>query len=177
MRAAMPSLPRENTAQKVRDSATTRAKAAAMWLCFVAVATVLNSLILFKYARFIDLFIGLSFTQFIDAIFVGMQLEPPGAPWWYTTLPALMLDMPFVLVLLLLAVKVAQRRRRATQVSLWLYATDTLVITLSFAASIAMFHSPIRPIAWQSLTLVVHGVGLLILSRAWRSSVSAQITA
>jgi hypothetical protein len=112
MRAAMPSLPPENAAQKVSDSGTTPAKAAAIWLCFVAVATVLNSLILFKYSRFIDPFIGLSFTQFIDAIFVGMQLEPPGAPWWNTALPALLLDMPFVLVLLLLAVKVAQGRRR-----------------------------------------------------------------
>jgi hypothetical protein len=141
------------------------------------VATILNSLILFKYSRFIDLFIGLSFTQFIDAIFVGMQLEPPGTPWWYTALPALLLDMPFVLVLLLLAVKVARRRRRATQASFWLYAIDTLAITLSFAASITMFHSPIRPLAWQSLTLIVHGTGLLILSRAWRASVIAQTTA
>jgi hypothetical protein len=176
MRAAMTSPPQDR-AQKVSDSGTTRAKVAAIWLCFVAVATILNSLILFKYSRFIDLFIGLSFTQFIDAIFVGMQLEPPGAPWWYTALPALVLDMPFVLVLLLLAVKVARRRRRATQVSFWLYASDTLVIALSFAASIAMFHSPVRRLAWQSLTLIVHAVGLLILSRAWRASVGAQITA
>lgn len=77
----------ENTGQKAIDSDTKRAKAGAIWLCFVAVATILNSLILFKYSRFIDLFIGLSFTQFIDAIFVGMQLEPLGAPWWYTALP------------------------------------------------------------------------------------------
>ena len=61
-------------------SETAKAKTAAIWLYLVAAATVLNSLILFKY-RFIDLLIGLSFTQFIDAIFVGMQLEPPGAPW------------------------------------------------------------------------------------------------
>ena len=53
-------------------------KAATVWLCLVALATVLNSVILFKYSRFIDFLIGLSFTQFIDAVFVGMHLEPPG---------------------------------------------------------------------------------------------------
>jgi hypothetical protein len=127
--------------------------------------------------RFIDLLIGLSFTQFIDAIFVGMQLEPPGAPWWYTALPALVLDMPFVILLLVLAVKVSRRRRRATQFSFWLYAIDTLVVTLSFAASIAIFHSPLRPLAWQSLTLIAHGVGLLVLFRALQASVAAQTPA
>jgi len=176
MRAAMTSPP-QNSAQKLSDSGITRAKAAAIWLCLVTVATVLNSLILFKYSRFIDLFIGLSFTQCIDAYFVGMQLEPPGAPWWYTAYPALMLDMPFVFVLLVLAVKVSHRRHRATQVSFWLYAIDTLVITLGLAASIAILHSPVRPLAWQGLTLIVHAVGLLILSRARRASVRAQIPA
>jgi hypothetical protein len=132
---------------------------------------------LFKYSRFIDLLIGLSFTQFIDAIFVGMQLEPPGAPWWYTALPALVLDIPIVYVLLLLAAKVARRSRRATQVSFWLYAIDTLVITLSFAASISMFHLPIRALGWQGLTLIVHAIGLLILFRTWRASVIPQTIA
>ena len=159
------------------DSGITRPKAAAIWLCLAAVATVLNSLILFKYSRFIDLFIGLSFTQFIDAIFVGMQLEPPGASWWYTACPALVFDMPFVLVLLVLAVLVSHRWQRATQVSFWLYAIDTLIITLSLAASIAIFHPPVRQLAWQSLTLIVHAVGLVILSRARQASVSAQIPA
>jgi hypothetical protein len=49
------------------NSGTAKAKTAALWLYLVSAATVLNSLILFKY-RFIDLLIGLSFTQFIDAI-------------------------------------------------------------------------------------------------------------
>lgn len=88
-----------------------------------------------------------------------------------------MLDMPFVLVLLVLAAKVWHRRHRATEVSFWLYAIDTLVITLSLAASIAIFYSPVRQLAWQSLTLIVHAVGLLILSRARQASVSAQIPA
>jgi len=46
-------------------------------------------------------------------------------------------------VLLVLAVKVSHRRHRAAQVSFWLYAIDTLVITLSFAASIATFRTAI----------------------------------
>ena len=158
------------------NSETAKAKTAAVWLYLVAAATVLNSLILFKY-RFIDLLIGLSFTQFIDAIFVGMQLEPPAAPWWYTAGPALMLDAPFIVLLLVLAVKVSHRRYRATQFSFWLYAVDTLIVTLSLAASIVIFHSPIRPLAWQSLTLIAHGIGLLILFRAWRVSVAARIPA
>ena len=169
--------PPQTGAQKLSNSGITWPKAAAIWLCLVALATVLNSLIVFKYSRFIDLFIGLSFTQFIDAIFVGMQLEPPGAHWLYTAGPALMLDMPFVLVLLVLAVKVSHRRHRATQVSFWLYAIDTLVIAFSFAASIAIFHSAIRQLAWQSLTLIVHAIGLLVLTRARQASMSAQIPA
>ena len=155
------------------NSETAKTKVAAVWLYLVAAATVLNSLILFKY-RFIDLLIGLSFTQFIDAIFVGMQLEPPGAPWWYTAGPALMLDVPFIVLLLVLAVKVSHRQHRATQFSFWLYAVDTLVVTLSFAASIAIFHIPLRPLAWQSLTLIAHGIGMSFLFRAWRVSVAVQ---
>jgi len=169
--------PPENGTQRPSDSGITRARAAAIWLCLVAVATVLNSLILFKYSRYIDLLTGLSFTQFIDAIFVGMQLEPPGAPWWYTAYPALMLDIPFVLVLLVLAAKVSHRRHRATQISFWLYAVDTIVIALSNAASIVIFHTPVRSLAWPSLTLIVHAVGLLILSRARRATVNTRIPA
>ncbi len=98
--------PPQNGVQKFRDSGITKVKVAAVWLCLVALATVLNSLILFKYSRFVDFLIGLSFTQFIDAVFVGMQLEPPGSPWWVTALPALVLDLPFVSLLLVLAAKV-----------------------------------------------------------------------
>jgi len=159
------------------NSGTAPANAAAIWLYLVAAATALNSLILFKYSRFIDLFIGLSFTQFIDAIFVGLQLEPRGAPWWWTALPAWVLDMPFVLAVLVLAVKVSRRRYRATQVALWLYAIDTLVIFLSLAASVTMLHSPIRELARQSIALMVHAVGLLILFRARRGVVVEQARA
>jgi hypothetical protein len=155
------------------NSEPAKAKTAAIWLYLVAAATVLNSLMLFKH-RFIDLLIGLSFTQFIDAVFVGMQIEPPGAPWWYTAVPALVLDAPFVIPLLVLAVEASHRRHRATRFSFWLYAVDTFVVTLSLAASIAIFHSPLRPLAWQSSTLIAHGIGLLILFRAWRGSVAAQ---
>jgi hypothetical protein len=162
--------------QKFSNSGTAHANTAALWLYLVAAATVLNSLILFRY-RFIDLLIGLSFTQFIDAIFVGMRLEPPGAPWWYTALPALVLDMPFVILLLVLAVKVSRRRPRATRFSFWLYAIDTLVVTLSFASSIAVFHLPLKPLAWQSLTLIAHGIGLSILFRARQGWLGAEISA
>ena len=146
------------------------AKGATIWLCLVALATVLNSVILFKYSRFVDFLLGLSFTQFIDAAFVGMQLEPPGAPWLATALPAWVLDLPFVLLLLVLATKASRRRIRATQVSFWLYAIDTFVIVLSFAASLAVFHAAVRQLAWQGLTLTLHTVGLFILFLAWRAN-------
>lgn len=162
--------------QDFGNSQAAKARIAALWLYFVAAATVLNSLILFKY-RFIDLLIGLSFTQFIDAIFVGMQMEPAGAPWWYTALPAWTLDAPLVVLLLVLAVKASHGRHRATQVSFWLYVLDTLVVTLSFIASIAIFHAPFRALMWQSLTLIAHAIGLLILFRAQRDSIGAQTPA
>ncbi len=149
--------------QKFGASGITVVKAATIWLCLVALATVLNSVILFKYSRFIDFRIGLSFTQFIDAVFVGMQLEPPGAPWFATALPSWVLDLPFVLLLLVLARKVSHRRVRATQVSFWLYAIDTFVFVLSFTASLAVFHAAVRQLAWQGLSLILHTVGLFIL--------------
>lgn len=106
---------------------------------------------------------------------MGAALELPGAPWWYTAVPALVLDMPFVLLALVLAVKVWRRRHCATRVAFWLYAIDTLVFALGVAASITIFHSPIHPFPWRDLTLIViHTLGLLILSRAHRAFVSTQ---
>jgi hypothetical protein len=165
--AARMNAPPQRSVQKFGGSGVTSVRTVTIWLYLVAAATVLNSLILFKYSRFIDLLIGLSFTQFIDAVFVGMQLEPPGAPWWWTALPAWVLDVPFVLLLLILAVKVSHRRVRATQVSFWIYAFDTLIFTFILAET-AIFHAAIRPLVWQSLTLIVHTVGLYLLFRAWR---------
>jgi hypothetical protein len=160
--------------QKFGALGITTVKAATIWLCLVALATALNSIILFKYSRFIDLLIGLSFTQFIDAVFVGMHLEPPGVSWLATALPAWVLDLPFVALLLVLATKVSHRRVRATKVSFWLYAIDTFVVVLSFAASLAVFHANVRQLEWQGLTLILHTVGLFILFRAWRAAVAAQ---
>jgi len=175
LRVASMNSPPQNSVQDFSNSGAMKAKAAAVWLYLVAAATLFNSLIMHKYTRFIDLLVGLSFTQFIDAVFVGRRLEPPGSPyWWADALPALVLDMPFVLLMLILAVKVSHRRDRAAQVSFWLYAIDTFVFTLGFTADIAIFHAPIRPLVWQGLTLIVHTVGLFILLRAWRGAVGAQ---
>ena len=145
----------------------TRAGAAAGWLYLVAAATALNSLILFKFGRFVDLIAGLSFTQLIDAVFVGMALEPKGAPWLWTALPALMFDVPLIILLLLLAVKTSHRRKRATQVSFWFYAIDTFVFLLMFAANL-LLHGPPRALIFSGLTLAGHIVGLFVLFRAWR---------
>jgi hypothetical protein len=140
---------------------------AAGWLYLVAAATALNSLVLFKYDRFVDLIVGLSFTQFIDAVFVGMSMEPKGAPWLLTAGPAFIFDIPIILLLLVLAVKTARRRKRAAQVSFWLYAMDTFVFVLMFATDIVL-HEPARTAILSGLTLIGHTVGLFVLFRAWQ---------
>jgi len=173
MRMESPPSP-PGSVQKSSASGITIINVATIWLCLVALATVLNSVVLFKYSRYIDFLIGLSFTQLIDAVSVGMQLEPAGAPWWATAGPAWVLDLPFVLLLLVLARKVSQRRVRATQVSFLLYGIDTLVCVLGFMASFAVFHVAARQLAWPGLTLIFHSVGLFILFRAWRTAVGAQ---
>jgi hypothetical protein len=144
-----------------------QARAAAGWLCLAAVATALNSLILFKYSRFVDFAVGLSFTQLIDAVSVGMALEPKGSPWWWTALPAFVFDLPLICLLLILAVKVLHQRHRATQVSFWLYAIDTFVFLLMFTANVVL-HAPTRALVVSGLPLIAHTVGLFILFRAWR---------
>jgi hypothetical protein len=80
--------------QDFTDSEAMKAKAAAAWLYLVAAATLLNSLIMHKCTRFIDLLGGLSFTQFIDAIFVGRwhsssSLHSKRSPVEILPLPAL----------------------------------------------------------------------------------------
>jgi len=148
---------------------------AAAWLYVVAAATLLNSLLIHKYTRFIDLLVGLSFTQFIDAVFVGQRLEPPGSPyWWVDALPALLLDMLFIFLLLILAVKVSHGRYRAAQVGFWLYAIDTVVFALILAASLAIFHVGLRQLGLGGLTVGAHAVGLFILFRAWRVAAAEQ---
>jgi hypothetical protein len=166
--------PGRSRTQESGNSERMRSKAAAIWLFLVAVATILNSLILFRCSRFIDFLIGLTFAQFIDAIVLGLQLEPKGAPWLATAVPALLLDVPLVALLFVLSVKVSRGHRLATQISFWIYAIDTLLVAASFAASATILHVPIRVLAWQNLTPVVHAIGLIILFRAWRASVSAR---
>jgi hypothetical protein len=145
----------------------TSARAAAGWLYLVAAATAINSLAVFKYGRFVDLIVGLSFTQLIDAMFVGMSLEPKGAQWLWNAGPALMFDIPIVLLLLVLAFKVSRHRKRAAQFSFWLYAADTFVFLLMFAASVPS-HARLRMLVLPGLAIVGHTVGLFILHRAWR---------
>jgi hypothetical protein len=150
------------------------AKAAAIWLYLVASATILRYLIRFKYHRFIDLCIGLWFPQFIGMLFVR---DPLHAPWWRAALPVLVLDTLFAIAVLVLAAKVSRRQYRATQVAFWLYAIDSLFIALGLAVLLLLVGLPIRELAWPSLDLIVHAGGLLILSRARRTSVSEKVPA
>jgi hypothetical protein len=152
-------------------SSAIKIKTAAAWLWLVAAATLLNSVILYKYMRFIDLLIGFSFTQLIDAAFLGMQLEPQSSRWWIDALP---LDAIFVLSLLLLAAGVSRRNQRATLISLCVYSIDTSLFALSFGWSFfAMargnFHAARMALVWQVSTLIAHTLGVLIILRAWRT--------
>jgi hypothetical protein len=78
-----------------------------------------------------------------------------------------MFDIPIVLLLLVLAVKVSRRRERVAQFSFWLYAADTFVFLLMFAANVTS-HARLGILVLPGLTIVGHTVGLFILYRAWR---------
>lgn len=151
-----------------------RCKAAAMWLYLAAAATAVNSIILNRNHRFIDLLVGLSFTQFVDAAFLGLGVEPEGSPdWLVDALPALVIDALFLCVLIVLAVRVSSGHRVAAKVGLWVYSVDTLVFVIIFVSSIwarmnGTFHTPGATIAWQGSTVVAHIVGIFILFRAVR---------
>ena len=151
---------------------------AAIWLYLVAAATLLNSLILNRSQRFIDLLVGLSFTQFVDAMFLGVAIEPQGSPdWWVDALPALIIDALFLCVLLVLAVKVSHGSRAAAKTAFWAYSLDTLVFALIFFSSIWMtvkgtLHASATALAWQGSTVAAHIVGIVIISRALRAGTS-----
>ena len=99
------------------------------------------------------------------------------APWWQVVLPGLVLDTLLVLAMLVLAVKVSRRQYRATQIAFWLYAIDSLFIAFGLAVLLLLVGLPLRELARPSLNIIVHAVGLLILSRARRTFVSEQVPA
>jgi hypothetical protein len=142
---------------------------AAVWLYIVATTTLLNSLLLQLFLRFIDFLAGLGITQLIDAIFVGLRsVEPEGAPATFEILLALILDAVVVLIVVALAVKVSRRSRGAAAISFFVYMADTATFGFTFAASVWSHAKPMS-IGWQALTLLVHITGTVILFRAWRT--------
>jgi hypothetical protein len=152
-------------------------KTAATWLYLVAAATAINSIILNRNHRFIDLLAGLSFTELVDAAFLGLGVEPQGSPDWFAdALPALLIDALFVCVLIALAVKVSHGSRAAAKVGLWLYSLDTLVFGLVFASNVATvngtFHTPATTLTWEGATVVAHIVGIFVMFHAVRADTS-----
>lgn len=137
--------------------------------CTVVVATAANSIILNRNHRFIDFLVCLSFTQFVDAAFLGQGVEPQGSPDWFVdALPALLIDTLFACVLIALAVKVSHGSRAAAKAGLWLYSLDTLVFGLVFALNAmatanGTFHTPATTLTWQSATVVAHIVGIFLM--------------
>jgi hypothetical protein len=153
-------------------------KTAATWLYLVAAATAINSIILNRNHRFIDLLAGLSFTQFVDAAFLGLGVEPQGSPDWFAdALPALLIDALFVCVLIALAVKVSHGSCAAAKVGLWLYSLDTLVFGLVIASNVratvnGTFHTPATTLTWEGATVVAHIVGIFVMFHAVRADTS-----
>jgi hypothetical protein len=146
-----------------------RIRIAIIWLYIVAATTLLNSLLLQLFSRFIDLLAGLWITQTTDAIFVGMRsVEPQGAPPTFEILLALIVDALIVLAVVALAVRISRGSRSATGISFFLYLADTVMFVFSFGASVL---SHVRSIflVWQALALLVHVAGTVILFRAWRT--------
>ena len=147
-----------------------KAKAAALWLYLVAAATLLNSLLLQLFSRFIDLLAGLSVTQVIDAYFLGMRfIEPPGAPPVFEIGIALIADVLIVLFVIILAVRISHRSRRAAAIAFFLYTLDTVAFAFSLGVSILSRDFRWWTLSWQALTVLVHVAGAVIIFRAWRA--------
>jgi hypothetical protein len=157
-------------------------RTAAIWLYLVAASTLVNSIILNRNGRFIDLLVGLSFTQFVDAVNLGMSVEPTGSRyWWVDALPALIIDALFLFVLIVLAAKVSYGSRAAAKVGFWAYSLDTFVFGLNFVISIwvrvnGTFHTSGTTIAWQGSTVIAHVVGVFIIFHALRTGTSKSQT-
>jgi hypothetical protein len=142
---------------------------AVIWLYIVAATTLLNSLLLQLFSRFIDLLAGLWITQATDAIFVGLRsVEPQGAFPAFEIMLALIVDALVVLAVMALAVKISRRSHSAAGISFFVYLADTGVFVFSFGVSV-LSHVESILLVWQALTLLVHVAGTLILFRAWRT--------
>jgi hypothetical protein len=139
---------------------------AAFWLYLVAVATLLNSLLLQVFSHFVDLLAGLWFTEANDALWVGMRsVEPPGVFPSFEIGAALFIDVLIVLALLILARKTSNGSRTAVIIGFCVYLADTAVFGYDFQFSVRS-HVPAVSLAWQALTFLVHIAGVLILYRA-----------
>jgi hypothetical protein len=139
----------------------------AFWLYLVAVATLLNSLLLHVFSHFVDLFAGLWLTEANDALWVGMRsVEPPGVFPSFEIGAALFIDVLIVLALLMLARKISNGSRTAVTISFCVYLADTAIYGYGFQSSVRS-HVPVVSLAWQALTVLVHIAGVLILYRAW----------
>jgi hypothetical protein len=143
-------------------------KIAAIWLYIIAAASMLNSVLVQLFSRFIDLLAGLWFTQASDALWVGMRsVEPPGVFPSFEIGAALVIDALVAALLVKLARKISRGSRPATLIGFSLYLTDTVAFGFSFRLSVRS-HVPMTFLAWQALTIMVHIGGIVILYRALR---------
>lgn len=152
-----------------REPLSAQIRVAVIWLYAVAAATLLNSVLVQLFSRFIDLLAGLWITQAIDAFWVGMRsVEPPGVSPSFEIGAALVIDALIAVVVVSLARKISRESRRATMIAFFVYLADTAAFAVSFRASVRS-HVPMVFLGWQALTILVHISGVVIIYRAWRS--------
>jgi hypothetical protein len=148
------------------------AKVAGFWLSIVAATTLLNSVLLQVFSRFLGLPTGLSLTLVNDAIFVGLRSAGPGSG--FVILLALIVDASVVCLFLILARKAFRKSRGALAAGLIIYVIDTAVF-LMFSAVTTLGEIPLRDALWQALTLAVRVLGCVLLFRGWRSLPAARV--
>ena len=148
------------------------AKVAGIWLSIVAATTLLNSVLLQAFSRFLGLPTGLSLTIVNDAIFVGLRSAASESR--FVIILALIVDALVVCLFLILARKTFRKSRGAVAAGLIIYVIDTAVF-LVFSAVTTLGEIPLRDALWQALTLVVHVLGCLLLFRGWRSLSAARV--
>jgi len=154
-----------------RVTASSAARVAGFWFSIVAASTLLNSLLLQTFSRFLGLPTGLTLTLVNDAIFVALRGVEPQA---LASLLGLIVDALVVCLFLILARKTFRNSRGAVAAGLAIYVIDTAVF-LMFSAVGALGEIPLRDVLLQALTLVVHVVGCVLLFRGWRSLLAARI--
>ena len=156
-------------------TASSPARVAGFWLSIVAASTLLNSLLLQVFSRFLALPTALSLTVVNDAIFVGLRgMAPEGVARVFEIALALVVDALVACLFLMLARKTFRKSRGAVATGLIIYVVDTAVF-LMFSAIGTLDQIPLPDALVQVSTLLVHLVGCVLLFRGWRALSASRV--